>query len=532
MEKENIIIDNLIKCALELEKLNSRAEATEKYKEALAMFNKMDVDTRTFELQIKLGESQRMLGDMRGSINYYKDSLNTAILLENKMFEVDALNKLAEIYYLIGEIDTGITYAERIDTLLKNINYVEGELEVSLYWIKVFYSKNEYYKAREIGNKAIKLCGEKHLLYKGRILNALASGFSKVASNEEHLDFLEKALECFEKINSFKGVLSILNNIGTVYTNKIQDYSKGLDYYFKMKELCEQNDYSEATLYANINIGSTLLKCLKYENAYTVFKESVKIAEELDIINLKTFLYIYLIEVNLKLCNYKEAFYYYKKAEDEFERHPNQGDAEIYYYKAVANLMLEVGQLDKAKEYIKKAVDLVINDGTMIKWSVGYLYELIRIRESTSRSDITDAVDGIRFILTKYINDEEILNMVYDAAIEVIEAGPFEIAAAFVDKFKHLKCTQEIVELKQKYVTTVLLKEEKGKKIELLNAALELAVKAGNRKYQRKIYNSIWEVKYLEEDYAKAIDYYNKAYEIGENMALSIPEEFRSKFLY
>jgi tetratricopeptide (TPR) repeat protein len=444
-------IDDLIRSAKEFETLKNIEEAVVYYKKALEMFHAKDIDNRIFEVQIKLGEIYQIHGDMSNSLKYYKDSQETAQLLGNKIFQVDALNKLAEIYYLKGEIDKGISYAHSIDDLLKNTDYIEGKLEVSLYWMKIFYSRNEQYKARELGNEAIRLCGESHLLYKGRILNVLASGFSNLVTDEEHLDFLEEALECFNEVNSLRGQLSVLNNIGTIYTSKLQNYKKGLEFYFRLKDLSEQNDHLQANIYAYINIGSTLLKCLEYDEAYRYFKEGLKKSETTDIKNLTFFLYINLIEANIKLCNYEEAFYYYDKAQKDFKDYPNQGEAIIYYYRAVSKLLFEVNKLDEAKIFMEKAMDMLDSEGKMIKWSVGYLYELIKVRAANSKEDIIKAVDAIRFILTKYINADEILSMVYDAAFQLIAAGQSDLAFDFVNEYKHIESTHKVIKIKQSY---------------------------------------------------------------------------------
>jgi len=87
--------------------------------------------------------------------------------------------------------------------------------------LKVYYIKNEYYKAREIGNEALKLCMEEHIIYKGRLLNFLANLYSEITSIDEHLDLLKQSLECFEEANFLRGILGVLNNIGVAYAEKI-----------------------------------------------------------------------------------------------------------------------------------------------------------------------------------------------------------------------------------------------------------------------------------------------------------------------
>ena len=152
-----------------------------------------------FDLQIKLGDSLEKSGDIDRSIECFKSAYDVAVVLENKKYQVDALIKITEGYFYKGEIEVSIKYAQIVEELLKNLDYVKGKLDISLYLLKVYYIKNEYFKAREIGNEALKLCTEEHIIYKGRILNALAKLYWELTSVDEHLDLLKQSLACFEK---------------------------------------------------------------------------------------------------------------------------------------------------------------------------------------------------------------------------------------------------------------------------------------------------------------------------------------------
>lgn len=130
---------------------------------------------RKFELQIKLGELIEKRGDIDRSLKYFKNAYDIAVNLKDKKYQVDALVKMIESHFYKGEIEVSLRYAETAQELLKNLDYVKGKLDISLYFLKIYNIRNEHYKAREIGNAALKLCTEEHIIYKGRILNALAS---------------------------------------------------------------------------------------------------------------------------------------------------------------------------------------------------------------------------------------------------------------------------------------------------------------------------------------------------------------------
>jgi tetratricopeptide (TPR) repeat protein len=198
-------------------------------------------DNRVFKLNIKLGDVYQKSLDMDTSLKYFEEAYEAAVSLQHIAFQIDALIRIAEVYFSKGEIEASIEYGNRVENILKDTVYVEGKLDLSLYWLKVHYIRNDYYKAREIGNQAIKLCTEKHTLYKGRILNALARLYAEISSVEEHLKLLNQALECFEKENFLRGILGINNNIGTIYSDKLQNDEKALEYFLKVNIVSIRN---------------------------------------------------------------------------------------------------------------------------------------------------------------------------------------------------------------------------------------------------------------------------------------------------
>ena len=87
-------------------------------------------------------------------------------------------------------------------------------------------------------------------------------------------------MDCFEKANYLRGILGVLNNIGVVYSDKLQNDEKALEYFFKLKERSEDSNYLEFNVFAYINIGEAYLKCLRYEEALYWCKLALEKAKE------------------------------------------------------------------------------------------------------------------------------------------------------------------------------------------------------------------------------------------------------------
>lgn len=527
-EKETLFKYHMEK-AKSYEEDNAGEEVINSLEAALALFKVEDKDNRKFDLQVKLGDLYEKVGDIDRSIEYFKRAYNTSVLLEDKKYQVDALVKITEAFFYKGELETSLKYAEEAEELLKNVDYVKGKLDISLYLLKVYYIKNEYYKAREIGNEALKFCGEEYIFYKGRILNALANLYWELTSVDEHLDLLQQSLVCFEKAKELRGILGVLNNIGVVYAEKLQDNEKALEYFFKIKEKSEDSNYLEFNVFAYFNIGEAYYKCLRYEESVYWCKLALKKAEEAHMEAMVFYSYTILISVNLKLHNYKEAYVYFNLASQELKAYPDQGVRLPWYYKSVASVFLEFGEIHKAKDNIKQALDILGSDESIIKWNTGIVYEFIKLKGAKSKTEILEAMEGVIYILSKYKNPEVILDIVYDVAVELIDLGQRELAFKLVDQYKDMVAEKQDTRLKSKYIEALRCNDEE--KEQMLNSSLELAMKIQNKKLHIKICNGLGEYYSKVNNYKKALTYYVDACSVIKNIVISVPEEFRIQFI-
>ncbi|MEK6266815.1 MAG: hypothetical protein N2B06_18915 [Clostridium sp.] len=487
------------------------------------------IDNKKFNSLMELGEVKRKNGDIESSLKYFKSAYDITDLLDDKKYQVDVLIKIIDVYFYKGEIEASIKYAEQVEELLKNIDYVKGKLDISLYLVNVYYIKNEYYKAREIANDALKFCSEEHIIYRGRILNLLAKLCSELTGVDEHLELLNQSLECFEKANCLKGSLAILNNIGTVYADKLQDNEKSLEYFLKLKNRSEDSNYVEPNVYAHLNIGETYFKNLRYEEALFFCKLALEKAESSKLESMVFNSYVILISVELKLNNYIRGYDYFTLASKELETYPNQGEMLPWYYKTAASLFLEFGEIKKAEISIKKALDMVDNEESIIKWDTGIVYEFVKLKVSKNKTDVLEALEGITYILTKYKNLQVVLEIVYDVMVELVDIGYSELAFELEGKYKDIIPETKDVVLKKKYVEALKCNNEE--KQQLLTTALELAVEIKHNKLQLRICSRLSEYYFKVENYEKTITYYVLVCRQIKNIVMSIPEEFRRKYI-
>lgn len=498
----------------------------------LSMYEKKAKDEAIYKLEMKLGQLYSSENDINTSLHYFEIAHDTAAFLANKFFQVDALCKIVEVYRLKGELDISLKYSDRIDKLLQSFDYIEGYLENSIQKITIFQLKNEVYRAREIGNEAIRLCGDNYLYYKGRILNILADVFSELISSEDQLELLLQALACFEEANALKGIMAVLNNIASLYSDNLHAHDKAFEYLFKLKKLGEENNNLEAITFACINIGDFKLRCLQYEEATTWLKLALEKAPETNNINLIFRSRVYFLNASIKSYNLNEAFKYLDLATSMLKDYYNQGSGVLDYHKIVSSLMLEVGQLEKAQMHVEKAMSLIGTEDAILKWEIGFIYELTKLKGKPNIGDAVTSLDGLKFVLSKFKNSEEALDYAYDAVIELIHSENTELAFRLADEYNYIECKNEKTKLKISYVQAMRQDLIKETTLYLLNTCLELAKKTTYSKLLWRIYYCIGDYYFINASYKKAEAYYSASCECIRAIMLSIPQKYRLQFAH
>ncbi len=517
--------------AQKFEDQNNIKEALKSYERILDIYTKECIDDKVFKLQIKIGDLYQITGKIESGLNYFLMAYESAQILQNKFFQVDSLAKISDSYLSLGKIEEGIKYADKAESILTFIEYTKGRLEMSIYWARTYYVKKQFYKARDICNEALKLCSDEYLFLKGRILITLAELYKDITSVEEHLTLLSQAYDCFEKVNYKRGMLGIINNIATVYSDKLQDYEKALSYLFKLKELSENSIYIEFNKISYLNIGEAYFKFFKYNEAIFWFSEALKNPLGAYIDNIQVYNYAYLLMSNLKLYNYNEAYGYFIKCKEEISKNFSVESSLIQYYKASAAMFLEFGETGIAEEFIKSALVSVGKDETMIKWNIGLIYENIKLKKASTESEIIDIIEGIRYTISKYVNKNEILDTVYDTAIQLISLKRYDLAFKLVNEYNDIKSDNDSVKLKGQYILAKKNEFNGSGNLEILKSALELAGITGNSKIYSYICCSIGDYYEKNNELPDAVSYYYKAYSIVKKLILSVPEEYRIGYI-
>ncbi|MBN4049710.1 tetratricopeptide repeat-containing sensor histidine kinase [Bacteroidales bacterium AH-315-N07] len=150
---------------------------------------------------------------------------------------------------------------------------------------------------------------------KVNLLNAIS--FYLVNINpDKSLDYSIKALELSEKLNYYRGLVTVYNRLGILYRNK-GDYSRALDYCFRSLKLKENMDINLSTgkdqrsiAISYNSIGNIYIKQGKFLKALEFYYKALEIFEDRKDKRGITVAYINIATIYQKQTNYAKALEY------------------------------------------------------------------------------------------------------------------------------------------------------------------------------------------------------------------------------
>lgn len=409
---------------------------------------------------------------------YAQEAYEQAEELNDKSSLSDALNRIANVYYLMGDNEKALNKYNECLELRKELD--DGERLMQIYNnLGVFYSsRGDYDMAKEYYNKALQISEQekeydeagtyslrlsslytvvnkydtaiKHLFdaeehYKkssnaiglGNVYNQRSYIYRRISSYDKSLQSALKALDYHKSADNRNGLITSYNDIGIIH-QRLNNYSKALEYYNLMIDLLEDRGQSNDLAVAYNNIGivydetSEDEKALDYyQKAYDIHEESEDrkgMASALNNIGL----------VYFELEDYEEALdYLYESLEISKELNDKESIANTN--NNIGEVLLEQGNYELARKRIEKGLKLAKEED--VKEYIEESYRLL--------SDLNEARQNYKEALHYHKLHEELHDSI------------------FSDEKQN-----RISEIQTKYET-----EQKEKEIELLKRAHELKVK-------------------------------------------------------
>lgn len=528
---KNGIVKYCIEFAEKMKSFRIMDEAISKYEKAFSMLSDEEDQNKKVELILKIGDIYLSVGNLSGALETYKRTYRYPMDLVEEKLQVDCANKIAYIYMGRNEVEKALEYIKKGQSILVNIEYMEGYLENKKNLANACNAKQEYDNTFYICTDCIKKCGDDYTKYKGLMHNILGIMYSETAKTIEALECFRKGLVYFEEINYSEGMCRCLNNLGVIYGDHYQDSETAISYYNKILVISKENNIMDLELSALVNLATCYSDKFDYYLALKYFKDVLEKSKNMEFESNIFYIYNYLSSVSLKMGNNKEAYEYYSLAQKELEQYPIQGRNISIHYQMGAELYYGIGNIDAAYDLIRKVLKIYNNNGTTQDNNSKLLLSMVEIRRAEGIDDIKKSIQNIKIVINGNKNNANKINALYEICIVLYERGYVEEATNLFEIYSFSKedILAQMINIKRLYLEGLIYKDKNN--IENLMVALDLSKKVKNNFFKWRICSVIGDYYLAQEDNFYAVNYYFEACEIIKDCTMQLPEQLRINYI-
>lgn len=530
-EKEKVI-EYCLETADKMESIQIKSEALKNLQKALSMFEEDSKEIKKIDILIRIGRLHRDEGRNSEALNCFEKVLNLIGPPYTERQCIDALNQIVNIYLIMNEMDKCAEYFKLIDSVLEKIDYEEGYLRAQMEKARFFYHIQEYKKVVEVCKGGLELCHDKYLDIEASFCNQLAIINMEETKVEQALEGFQKTVSLLEETNNVKHMPAALNNIGVIYGDYLQDVEKSLEYFLKMKEICERYNIIGSHIMADMNIAECYTDMDNNNMALEHYKSSLELSKMAGYESTIFTNYANLSRIYIRTFKYKEAWEYFELLEEEFGNYPVQRKSNISeYYKTGTLIYYTFGLYSTAEEYAIKALEANGNDDYRGTWDCEVMIEYIRMKLYKDKEEIRKSLLRLRDISRKYKLYMERVNILYNLifiSLKTENSDLFEELKIEADEISK-RVSSEKITAKKLYVDGIAANE--SDKLRLFESALEIAKNEKMKTLEWNIYNSIGDYYFEKGKYYDSTRYYFEACEVIKSITLQIPENMRINYI-
>lgn len=525
-EKDKVI-KYCIENAEKMQILRNRNEAIKNLQKAISMYESDVQDVEKMKLLIKIGDICIEGGNVSNAIKYYNDAEKIAQITQLYNFEIDILNKITSAYLNKNDMENVKNYVRKAEEQLEKVEYLKGYLLWKRNILDILLLNNKLDEAYELCKKCIELCTDEYVRLKGDFYNKLGNIYVYISRADDALHSYEESISCYDKVSFEKGTVIALNNIGAIYSDSYQDLHMALKYFNKMKEISERNNFTLEEVLALTNLASTHNYFMEYEIALRYFKEALKKSKEIEFEGNIFYCYSNIASLYLKFYDYKKAYENFLMAQKEYEKYPFQRKDELgVFYQVGGEVYFELGDIEKADYFVKKALELYNNDDVKVRWECQVLEKLIDIKIRRFSINMCNEIDAI---IERFSFTDNKLDIIYSICDSLYESGYYSEAKRLFDKGSNLKYQCNRIRAKKIYISAILNNEKEM--LDTLCIGLDLSKENKDKKLIYKICCAIGDYYLLKKSYFCAVNYYFEACDLIKGFTHQIPDEYKSKFV-
>lgn len=377
--------------------------------------------------------------------------------------KVKLLNRLSQEFYVEGDYDKELQYAQQALGLAKKIKWKPGQANALLMTGNAYDDLGLYVNALENCLDALEIYRQiDNKAGMARVYNTIGIIHHKQANYPEALRNLYSSLKIREQIDDKKGTAISYNNIGNAYFRQ-DNHSEALKNYQASLSIYQQLDDKKGISDAYNHIGMAYSGQKNYTQALYYHELAVKIKKEIDDKRRLGYAYNNIGLVYALQGNYDEALRYHfasLEIDEFFEDKPGMA----YSYTNIANIYIQQGRIDEGRKWYLKALELGMELGAKNTIYESYL----------GLAQVDSAMGNYRNAFEKYK-----LSIVYRDSILNEENTEKTVQAKMQYEFDKRQAADSLKIAEERKINALKFEEEKKQKYYLYAGLALVLIFAG-----------------------------------------------------
>ena len=307
------------------------------------------------DISERLGNLQALLGDYDVAITNYNQAQELASENENK---ARAHRKIGALLTIQGEYDLAMEHLGMGMELIKGGQGAEMGRNLNVL-SEVYKEMGQYDRSIELNKEALDIFHNASSREQdtAHCLSLIGKGYRQKGDYSRALEYYERALEITREQGILREQAALYTNIGNIYGDRgdnprcLENYERGLEIFEKL------GDVRAISVVSN-NMGILLTDLGEYRQALENLGKSLEIYQKIGDVRLMTSTMSNIGNVHYFQGDYQAALDQYLKAMEMQQARlgnlPVSGPALIN----IGCMYFELGELEKAREYLEKTIEL------------------------------------------------------------------------------------------------------------------------------------------------------------------------------
>lgn len=330
-------------------------KAVEFYEKSIALRReKGDKKWVAITLQ-NLGDVHSYMGKLDKALKAFEKSLSILQVGHTKEIKIGragALQRLAMIYTAKGEYSDAVKNLEQCLALAKEFNDLKMQAGALALLANVSYYRGQYKEAVHHGKESLKL--KKELNDQRGVAAALGNLgilYSSIGEYGQATEYFQKALKVAEDVHDDRERSGALLNLGTVCANRGQ-YKEAIDHFRQALGLCKATQYAEGAAVVCSNLGRVYHDQGQYDKATEQYEAASSFYKSQGMENKRATMLLNLGRIREADGDPKAALIEYGKGLKILKELKVPTN---WPHKLIGDVYLDMGQLQKAEQYLNKA---------------------------------------------------------------------------------------------------------------------------------------------------------------------------------